>query len=305
MKRYILKRIGQGFVCLLGVTIVIFFLTRISGDPVLLMIPPEATQEDIQQMRQVLGLDKPMHIQYAKFISRTVMGDFGRSIKWKKPTLEVFMELFPNTLQLAFAAMAFAVFVGIPVGVLSAVMVGRWFDNFGKVFALLGQAIPVFWMGILFILIFSVHLGLLPTSGMGDWRNLLMPAVSLGWLFTAAMVRLSRSSMLDVLDSEYIKMERIMGLPEFLVIGKYALKNSFIPILTMGAVNFVVLLNGTVVTEKVFNWPGIGRLIVDSIMARDFPMVQTCVLISSALYIFANLFVDILYAYIDPRIRYQ
>jgi len=305
MKRYILKRIGQGFVCLLGVTIVIFFLTRISGDPVLLMIPPEATQEDIQQMRQVLGLDKPMHIQYAKFISRAVIGDFGRSIRWKRPTLEVFMEVFPNTLQLAFAATAFALFVGIPVGVLSAVMVGRWFDNFGKVFALLGQAIPVFWMGILFILIFSVHLRLLPTSGIGDWRNLLMPAVSLGWLFTAAMVRLSRSAMLDALDSEYIKMERIMGLPEFLVIGKYALKNSFIPILTMGAVNFVILLNGTVVTETVFNWPGIGRLIVDSIMARDFPMVQTCVLISSALYIFVNLFVDILYAYIDPRIRYQ
>ena len=305
MKRYILKRIGQGFVCLLGVTIVIFFLTRISGDPVLLMIPPEATQEDIQQMRQVLGLDKPMHIQYAKFISRAVIGDFGRSIRWKRPTLEVFMEVFPNTLQLAFAATAFALFVGIPVGVLSAVMVGRWFDNFGKVFALLGQAIPVFWMGILFILIFSVHLRLLPTSGIGDWRNLLMPAVSLGWLFTAAMVRLSRSAMLDALDSEYIKMERIMGLPEFLVIGKYALKNSFIPILTMGAANFVILLNGTVVTETVFNWPGIGRLIVDSIMARDFPMVQTCVLISSALYIFVNLFVDILYAYIDPRIRYQ
>jgi peptide/nickel transport system permease protein len=305
MKRYILKRSVQGVICLIGVTIVVFFLTRMSGDPVLLLVPPEATKEDIIEMRILLGLDKPIYIQYGKFISRAVRGDLGQSIRWNRPTVELFLERFPNTLVLAIAAMLFAVFIGIPMGVISAVKVGKWFDNIGKIFALLGQAIPVFWVGIMLILIFAVHLKLLPTSGIGGWKNLVMPTITLGWFFTASLTRLSRSAMLDVLDSEYVKLGRIMGLPEIMVIGKYALKNASIPILTLGAVNLVILLNGTVVTETVFNWPGIGRLIVDSIFARDFPVVQTCVLIASFFYIFTNLIVDILYAYIDPRIRYH
>ena len=305
MGSYILNRLVQTVMCVIGVSAGIFFLTIISGDPVLLMVPPEATQEDIEEMRTFLGFNEPLYIQYGKYISRAVQGDFGQSLRWNRPTIDLFLERFPNTLLLATAAMVFAVCVGIPVGVISAVRVGKWFDRIGKIFALLGQAMPIFWVGIMLILIFAVRLKLLPTSGMGDWRHLIMPAITLGWFFTASLTRLSRSAMLDVIDCEYIKMARIMGIPELRVIGKYALRNAFIPILTLGALNFVILLNGTIVTELVFNWPGVGRLVVDGIFARDFPVVQTCVLIASSFYIFINLFVDILYAYIDPRIRYQ
>ena len=305
MKKYIFSRIIQAIICVIGVSIIVFSLTRITGDPVILMLPPEATNEDIEEMRQMLGLDKPIYAQYAKFVSGAIRGDFGESIRWSIPCLELFLDRFPNTLKLGFVSMCIAVFIGIPVGLLSAVKVGRWFDNFGKVFALLGQALPSFWLGIMLMLIFSVWLKLLPTSGMGEWKNILMPAVTLGWFFTAALARLTRSAMLDVLDAEYIKMARIIGVSEAMVVWKQALKNAFIPILTLGAINFVILLNGTVITETVFNWPGLGRLVVDAILERDFPVVQMCILISSSLFIFTNLLVDVLYAYIDPRIRYD
>jgi peptide/nickel transport system permease protein len=304
MKKYILKRLFQALICLIGVTVIIFSLTRISGDPVLLMVSPEATKEDIETIRKVLGLDQPLHIQYWKFVSKAAIGDFGNSLRWNRPNLEIFMERFPNTIILAIASMCLAVFLGIPVGIISSIKVGKWFDNFGKIFALLGQAMPVFWLGIMLVLVFAVWLHILPTSGMGNWKHLIMPTVTLGWYFTSALTRLSRSAMLDVIDAEYIKMARIVGVPEYLVITKYALKNAFIPILTLGAVNFIALLNGTVITETVFNWPGVGRLVVDAILTRDFPLVQTCVLIASSLYIFTNLFVDVIYAYVDPRIRY-
>ena len=304
MKKYIFSRILQALVCIFFITIIVFSLTRLSGDPAMLMVPPEATAEDVEKMREVLGLKEPIYVQYWRFISKAVQGDFGKSLRWGVPSLELFLDRFPNTLLLATSSMAFAILIGIPVGIMSSVMVGRWFDKFGKVFALLGQALPVFWLGIMLMIFFAVWLGLLPTSGMGTWKHLLMPTVTLGWYFTAALVRLTRSAMLDVLDAEYIKMARIVGVPGNMVVWKQALKNAFIPILTLGALNFVFLLNGTVITESVFNWPGVGRLAVDSIFARDFPVVQMCVLIASCLYIFTNLFVDILYAYIDPRIRY-
>lgn len=305
MKGYIIKRFFQALICLIGITMVIFSLTRLSGDPVLLMVPPEATKADQEMMRKILGLDKPLHIQYLTYMSRAVRGDFGKSLRWDRPNIDLFLERFPRTLLLACTAMAFAVVVGIPVGVLSAVRVGNWFDNIGKIFAFVGQAMPSFWCGIMLILVFAVWLKILPTSGIGGWKSLLMPAFTLGWAVTAAFARLSRSAMLDVLDSEYIKMARLMGESELAVVAKHAFKNAFIPILTLGAINFVILLNGTVVTETVFNWPGIGRLLVDAIRSRDFPVVQTCVLIASSLFVFVNLLVDILYAYLDPRIRYQ
>ena len=305
MIRYIIKRIFQAIICLVGVTIIIFLLTHLSGDPVLLMVSPEATQEDIELMRKTLGLDKPLYEQYGIFISKAIRGDFGKSLRWDRSNIELFFERFPNTLLLATSAIVFAVLAGIPIGIISAVKLGKWFDHIGKVFAFLGQAMPVFWLGVMLILLFAIRLQVLPTSGMGSWKNLVMPTFTLGWYVTASLTRISRSSMLDVLDSEYIKMARTLGVPEVVIIAKHALKNAFIPILTLGAVNFIIMLNGTVVTETVFNWPGIGRLVVDAIRTRDFPLVQTCVLIASSMYIFANLFVDILYAYLDPRIRYQ
>ncbi len=305
MQRYLLKRLLQTVVCLIGVTVVVFSLVHLSGDPVKLMLPPDATQEDYESVKIRLGLDQPLYVQYFKFISGAVRGDFGESIKFDRPCIDVFVERFPNTFQLGVTAMAWALLLGITTGVLSAVRVGGWFDNFGKVFALMGQATPVFWLGIMLVLIFSVQLRWLPTSGMGGVRYLLLPSFTLGYYFTAALSRLTRSCLLDVFDTEYIKMARIKGLPESLIIMKHAFKNAMIPVLTLVALNFIALLNGTVITETIFNWPGIGRLVVDSIFARDYPMVQTCVLIAATLFIFTNLFVDVLYAYIDPRIRYQ
>jgi len=218
MVRYILKRLGQAVICLFGITVIVFLLSHLSGDPALLMSPPEATLEDIEQLRVTLGLDKPLHIQYWVFISNAVQGDFGESIRWGKPCLEVWLIRFPNTLILGGAAMLFTIIIGLPTGIISAVKLGGWFDNFGKVFALMGQSLPVFWVGLMLILFFSVILGWLPTSGMGSWQQLIMPAFTLGWYFTASLARLSRSAMLDVLDSEYIKMARIKGVPEMFVI---------------------------------------------------------------------------------------
>lgn len=305
MRTYIIKRVLQALITILGVTIVVFLLIRITGDPVSAMMPPEATKEEYEVMRQFLGLDRPIHIQYWTYLMGILKGDFGESIRFNEPALDVFLMKFPNTLQLATAAMAISILIGVPLGIMSAVKVGSWFDSVGKVFALMGQAIPVFWLGLMLILVLSVQLELLPVSGMGGWQNLVMPAFTLGWGFSAALLRLTRSAMLDVMDNEYIKMARTVGVPEMSIVFKQALKNALIPIVTLGTMNFIFLISGTVITETIFAWPGVGRLVVESITARDFPMIQMAVLIFAFIFVFANLFLDILYAFLDPRIRYQ
>jgi peptide/nickel transport system permease protein len=305
MKKYIVKRLIRAFFTVLGVSIFVFALIHVSGDPVALMLPPEATQKQIDAMRSSLGFDKPLYVQYWIFISGALQGDFGKSVRWQRPCMELFLERFPNTLLLGTASMIWALLIGLSVGILSAVNVGRWFDNFGKIIALLGQALPVFWLGLMLMLLFSVKLRWLPTSGTGGLQYLVLPSLTLGALFAAAITRLTRSTMLDVLDSEYIKMARIVGVRGSTVVIKQAFKNAMIPVLTMAALNFIVLINGTVITETIFTWPGVGRLIVQAIFARDYPVVQTILLIASSLFVFTNLVVDILYAYIDPRIRYQ
>jgi len=304
MKKYIFKRLIQAVVCLILITIIVFAMTHLSGDPVMLMVPPEATPDEIEAMRVALGLREPIYVQYWRFISRAVVGDFGKSLRWNSYCIDIFIDRFPATVLLATTSMIFSVVLGIPIGIISAVKNGRWFDTMGKAFALLGQALPPFWLGIMLMMFFAVRIRILPTSGMGTWHHLVLPTVTLGWVFMASLTRMTRSAMLDVLDAEYIKMARTLGVPASMVIWKQALKNAFIPILTIGALNFIILLNGTVIIELVFNWPGVGRLVVDSIFARDFPVVQMCVLIAASLFVFTNLFVDILYAYIDPRIRY-
>lgn len=305
MKRYILRRIGQAIITVFGISIMVFFLTHLSGDPVALFAPQNATEADLDEIRIQHGLDKPVYVQYWRYIKGAVQGDFGSSLRWDRPAFDLFVERFPNTLKLALVGMTFAILMGLPTGLFSAVKMGKWFDNFGKLFAFLGQSIPSFWAATMLIIVLSVELKILPTSGMGNWKTYLMPAFTLGWYTTAAVVRLSRSSMLDVLDAEYIKMARIKGVPEFWVILKHAFKNAAAPVITLTALQFVVMMNGTLIIETIYNWPGIGRLVVDAIFARDYPIVQMCVLISSSLFVFTNLFVDILYAYIDPRIRYQ
>lgn len=304
MQRYIIRRILQGILVLFGVSIIVFMLARVSGDPLDLMMPPEATEADREGMRHKLRLDRPIYAQYWTFITGAIQGDFGQSFKWEESVRNLIFARLPNSLQLAGLALAVALLVGITVGILSAFKPDGFFDSFGKVFALLGQATPTFWVALMMILLFSVTWRLLPTSGIGGPQHLLMPGIALGWYATAAITRLTRSSMLDVLDSEYIKMARIKGVPERMVLLKHALKNASIPLLTMASLQFIALISGAVIVETVFAWPGVGSLLIDAVYARDYPVAQAITLMVSAMFVFANLAVDILYAYLDPRIRY-
>jgi peptide/nickel transport system permease protein len=304
VQRYILKRCFYACISLMLLSITIFCLVRITGDPALLMADPGAKEEDLQAIRHEFGLDKPWVVQYGIFIADLVQGDFGTSIHYRVSAFELYLQRLPASLLLAAVGMAISLLLGIPIGILSAVRVNTWFDNFGKIFAILGLSLPSFWVGLLLIMILSVSLGWLPTSGSGSVASIIMPAFSLGWVFTAAHMRLARSAMLDVLGSEYIKLARIKGLSERLVITKHAFKNALIPVLTLAGISLVQMVNVAIVVESVFAWPGVGRLLYEGIAQRDFPVVQTTVLLGGLMIVGVNLLVDILYAYIDPRIRY-
>ncbi|MBI2764907.1 MAG: ABC transporter permease [Chloroflexi bacterium] len=305
MVRLLVSRLLQSLVALWGVTVLIFFVTRASGDPALLLVPPQATDAEVAEVRKDLGLDESYVVQYAKFLEGAVRLDFGDSYRNRRPAMDLVKERMPATLQLAVGAFVFAIVVAVPVGVLSAVRQGGWFDRFGKAVALLGQAMPSFWLGLLLILFFSVRLKWLPTGGRDGWDSYLLPTVTLSSYLIAVLVRLIRSSMLEVLRSEYVKFARLRGLSEYSVVMKHAFKNAAIPIVTVAALLFAAFLTGAVVTETVFSWPGIGRLAVSSILARDFPVVQAIVLLSATIYITTNFLVDLAYLWIDPRIRFS
>lgn len=305
MQRYIATRILYAFVSLILLSITIFYLARITGDPAILMAEPGAKEEDLQMIRREFGLDKPMVVQYYVFVKNMLRGDFGKSIYYRVPAFELYLQRLPASLLLALVAMAISLVLGIPIGIVSAVRVNSWYDSFGKIFALLGLSLPSFWVGLVLILVFSVSLGWLPSSGAESWRHILMPAFALGWVFAAAHMRLARSAMLEVLGSEYVKLARIKGLSEQLVIVKHAFKNAMIPVLTLAGLNFGQMVNVAIVVESIFAWPGVGRLLYEGISFRDFPVVQTNVLLGGILVVGLSLVVDILYAYIDPRIRYE
>ena len=305
MKRFIVKRLGYALVSLALLSLTIFLFVRLTGDPAVLLVEPGASKADLEQIRSQLGLDRPIWVQYGSFVSSLVRGDFGQSFYYRTPVLELYLSRLPNSLLLAGAAMTLSLLIGIPTGIIAAVRVNRWWDSAGKIFALLGLSLPSFWVGLVMILFFSVYLGWLPSSGSGTVWHLIMPAFALGWYFAAAHMRLTRSSMLEVLGSEYVKLARIKGLPEALVIGKHAFKNALIPVLTLAGINLVIMVNVAVVVETVFAWPGIGRLLYEGISFRDFPVVQATVLLGGAMIVFVNLLVVVLYAVIDPRIRYD
>jgi len=305
MKRFIVKRLGYALVSLALLSLTIFLFVRLTGDPAVLLVEPGASKADLEAIRSQLGLDRPIWVQYGSFVSSLVRGDFGQSFYYRTPVLELYLSRLPNSLLLAGAAMTFSLIIGIPTGIIAAVRVNQWWDSAGKIFALLGLSLPSFWVGLVMILFFSVYLGWLPSSGSGTVLHLVMPAFALGWYFAAAHMRLTRSSMLEVLGSEYVKLARIKGLPEALVIGKHAFKNALIPVLTLAGINLVIMVNVAVVVETVFAWPGIGRLLYEGISFRDFPVVQATVLLGGAMIVFVNLLVDVLYAVIDPRIRYD
>jgi peptide/nickel transport system permease protein len=304
MQRYILRRFFQSLLALLAISMLIFIMSRLTGDPVMLMLPDDASREDIAQLRHALGLDQSLPVQYWVFISKAMRGDFGRSIKGQMPVSEMIKDRLPNSLKLGAVALGIAVLLAFPLGVVAAVKKGTALDTMANVVAVLGQSLPQFWVGIVLIQIFAVHLRWLPVAGVGTLWHYILPAFTLGWFVVAGMMRLLRSSMLDVMGSEFVKLARIKGVPESTVIWKHALRNAMIPVLTFGAIYLTILVTGAILVETVFAWPGLGQLIYQGIMFRDFPVVQAVVLLTAGIVIAVNLLVDILYAYVDPRIRY-
>ena len=305
MQRFLVRRLIAGIVVIVLVSFLVFSLSRLAGDPRLLYTDGYTTADSYEEMGKQLGLDKPFVVQYALWMGGTVRGDFGVSLSARTSAINVIRERIPATLELSAGAIVFALITGVPLGVLSAVKRGTVWDYVGRTFALFGQAIPAFWLGIMLILIFAVQFDLLPTSRRGDWSHYVLPSITLGWVASAGFLRLVRSAMLEVLDSEYVKFARAKGVNLQKVIWKHALRNSLIPPLTFAGVLMGAFLTGAVVVETVFGWPGLGSLAVKAVLNNDFPVMTGVVMIFAAIYVVANFLVDILYAYIDPRIRYS
>ena len=303
MVRYLIGRVLQTVLSMLVVISIVFVLTRLSGNPIHLLLDVNATERDQEILTRYLGLDRPLPVQYAIYVRNLARGDLGQSILSRRPVVEHIWERLPATVELGFVAMFLSVLIGVPLGVYSAVRRGGILDGAARVFAVLGQSMPTFWLGLMLILFFAVVLGLLPAGGRGGLSHLILPAFTLGYFTSAAILRLTRSAMLEVLGSDYIKFARLKGLHEQVVLWKHGLKNALLPVVTFAVMLFVQFLGGAVVTETVFAWPGLGRLILESITTRDYPIVQAGVLVLSALYLTGNLFVDVLYSYLNPRIR--
>jgi peptide/nickel transport system permease protein len=305
MQRYVLRRFGQAILALFILSILIFVLVRLTGDPTLLLLPEDATAADIRRLQQALGLDKSWPVQYWIFVSNAVQGDFGHSIKGQIPVGDIIKERLPYSLRLGAASLLITVIIALPLGVLAAVNKDSMLDTMAKIIAVLGQSLPMFWVGIVLIQIFAVYLRLLPSGGTGSLAHYILPAFTLGWWLVAGIMRLLRSSLLEVLDTEFVKLARIKGLSNGRVIWKHALRNALIPVVTLGGIYMAILITAAILVETVFAWPGVGRLVYESIVFRDFPVVQAVVLMTAGFVILTSLVVDILYAYLDPRIRYQ
>ena len=304
MQRYLVKRLALAVVTLLVVSVIIFAMSRAAGDPRHVYLDDYSTQADWDRLTVALGLDKPYYVQYGIFLGDALRGDFGQSIKERRPVMEVIIERLPATFQLGLAAFAFSILVGLPLGVLSAVKRGSILDVSGKLMALVGQSSPVFWLGIMLMFFFAVKLGWLPPYGRQEAVSIILPAVTLGWYYVAANLRLIRSGMLDVLDSEYVKLARAKGVSSNTVIWKHALRNAVIPALTFAGITLGALVTGSIVVEQVFAWPGLGRLAIEALFGSDYPLLQGVVIVFTLMYVTASLMVDVMYAYIDPRIRY-
>lgn len=304
MSKFVLIRVAESLVALWAITLIVFALTHLTGSPVDALLPDDASPEQAQMLIEEWGLDKPLPEQYAIFLGNALTGNFGDSLKWRGQTaMQVVMAHLPATLQLGGLAILLGVVTAVPLGVIAARHKGSWIDSGANVLALLGQSVPVFWLGIVMIWIFGVTLAWLPTSGRGGLSHMIMPAIAMSWFQIAALVRLTRSAMLDALDAEYIKLARIKGLNENVVVWKHALRNAAIVPLTYFGVLAGSILTGSVVIETVFAWPGIGWLAIEAIRGRDFPVVQSVVVVFAVIFVVANLIVDLLYAYVDPRIR--
>ena len=306
MLQYVIKRLLSTIPVLLGISLLLFFMLRmLPGDPAQVLAGEMASPEDIRLIRHQLGLDRPMYIQYAFFLGRLARFDLGRSARTRNPVTEEIWARLPNTMLLAVVAITLACLFGIPAGIVSAVRPYTWLDYVVTSTAIFGISMPVFWLGLMLVVVFAVWLQWLPAGGTGTWRHVILPSFTLAAFVVAFIARMTRSSMLEVLSQDYTTTARSKGLKEQVVIIKHALKNALIPIITVVGLQFGMLLGGAVLTETVFAWPGVGRLIVDSILSRDYPVIQGAILVFGLLYILVNLAVDLLYAYVDPRIRYD
>lgn len=305
MLRYLSRRVLDMLVVILGVLTLVFFTMRLSGDPVLLMVTENATPEEIAHLREILGFNRPLLIQYVDFVFHAATGRFGESLHFHKAAVGLVTETAPATVMLAVIALLIALTIAIPAGIISAVKRNSWIDTITMAFALLGQSMPTFWLGLVLIIQFGVTWKWLPTNGYGTLAHLVLPALTLGIYTTARLARLTRSGMLDVLKQDYVRTAKAKGLAQRVILFKHALRNASLPIITMVGLEFGTLLGGAVVTETVFSWPGIGRLVVQAIFTRDYPLVQACVFFIALLFVCINLVVDLAYAWLDPRIHYQ
>lgn len=321
MKKYVLVRSFYSLITLWLLVTVVFAMVRLTGDPVAMKAEAGADAAYVAQLKHDWGLDQPLPWQYLSFVGNLLRGNFGHSFEKSLPVRDIYFERLPNSLKLGFAAFVISIVLGVPFGMLSALKVNSWWDRTGKLIALFGLSMPGFFVGLVLMIVFGIELGWLPVLGKGpsalvagdpttwmtfwfrDWAHLVMPAFALGWYFSGAMLRITRSGMLDVLGSDYIKLVRLKGVPERMVVAKHALKNSMIPVLTFAGLNLLIMVNVAVVIEVIFNWPGVGQLLYDGLSNRDFPMVQGVVLMSGLMIVLLNFTIDVLYGYVDPRIR--
>ena len=303
MKGYILGRLVSGVIVLLLALTAVFFMLRLSGDPVLLLAPMDTTRADLAEIRERMGFNDPLAVQYGRFMGDALQGDFGDSSRERRPATEVVIERLPATLQLGVAALVISIVVGVPLGVVSAVKHGTFWDTLARVISVAGQAIPGFWLGVLLIMLFAVNLGWLPTSGRGTPQHIILPAITLAALSTARYARLTRSTMLDVLGQDYIRTARAKGLTGWIVLTRHALKNASVSLITMTGLEIGRLIEGAVVVEQVFAWPGMGRVTVQALLNRDFAVVTAAVMLFAVMYTLANLLADLAYGWANPQVR--
>jgi len=303
MRAYVLSRLGQAALVVFLSLTAVFGLVRLTGDPVLLFMPTDIQAKDVEEFRQRLGFNDPLAVQYGRFVGRAVRGDFGESLRYQRPALGLVLERLPATLLLAAVAVALTLAVAVPLGVISAVRRGTLVDHVGTLAAVLGQAVPGFWLGLMLIYVFSVQLRWLPTGGTGGLAHLVMPSLVLTAFFAARIARLTRSTVLDALGEDYVLTARAKGLAAARVIGKHALRNAAIPVITLAGLEIGQLLGGAVIAETIFAWPGLGRLTVQALLNRDFPVVLAAVFVTSVTYTLINLLVDLTYGWLDPRVR--
>jgi peptide/nickel transport system permease protein len=302
---FILRRLLQAIGVLFGVSLVTFLLLHLTGDPVGLLLPPDATLDDQARLRSLLGLDSPLPVQFVRFLLGVIHGDFGQSIRQSAPALKLVTDRLPATLQLAAAAMALAILVALPAGILAGFRRDGVFDQVAMGISLIGQSAPSFWLGIMLILVFAVQLGWLPASGVGGWQNLVLPAFTLSTFSMARTARLVRSGMIEVLAQDFIRTARAKGLAESVILRRHALRHALLPVVTVLGLDLAHLLGGAVIVETIFAWPGIGRLTVASIGARDYPVVQAAVFLVASGYVLVNFLVDVAYAALNPQLRYR